>query len=153
MTPSVLRLVQEFEGAAEAAREAETLLRRSMAEEIARAERHRAFAFRRTRLVRLLASGAAGAESEQAALAAQAHAVAAELALSVANPAHKELLARLEPVGKAVWQCACAADERMDAAATNAALQDFETWFESARGQSFYMLFERHVPATPVVDF
>lgn len=153
MTPAALKLVADFEAAAQAARETEARLRKTMAEEIARAERERAFAFRRTRLVRVLASGAAEAESEQAALDAQASAVCEELGLSPANPAHKEILERLAPVGKAVWQCACSVEEQAETAATSDALRDFEQWFEEARGQSFYTLFERYVPETPVVDF
>lgn len=153
MTPAARKLVADSEAAAEAAREAEALLRRTMAEEIARAERRRAFAFRRARLVRLLVSGATEAGNEQTALAAQSQAVAEELGLSVANPAHKEILERLAPVGKAVWLCACASEEHMDAAAADAALRDFEEWFQRTRGQPFYVLFERHIPDTPLVDF
>lgn len=153
MTPAAQKLVADFEAAAAAAREAEAALRKSMAEAIARAERERAFAFRRVRLVGLLASAAAGAESEQAALAAQAQAVCKELRLSAENPAHKEILEHLTPVGKAVWHCACTAEEHMESAPANDALRDFEAWFENARGQSFYTLFERHMPDMPLVDF
>lgn len=153
MTSAAERLVTDFAEAAESAREAEARLRKTMAEEIARAERERTFAFRRTRLVRLLVSGAAGAEGEPAVLAAQSQAVCRELGLSPANPAHAEILERLVPVGKAVWQCACTPEGEMDSAPTHDALRDFEAWFETARGQSFYTLFEQHVPDTPLVDF
>lgn len=153
MTPAAQKLVADFETAAKAAQEAEARLRKSMAEEIARIERERAFAFRRTRLIRLLASSSPEAEDDDAVLAAQSRAVCDELDLSAGNPAHKEILERLEPVGKAVWQCACSTDEQVNSTATNAALRDFEAWFEQARGQSFYRLFEQHVPDTPLVDF
>lgn len=153
MTPAAQKLVADFEAAAKAAQAAETRLRKAMAEEIARIERERVFAFRRTRLIRLLASSATGAEDEPAALAAQSQAVCEEFGWSSEAPAHKEILERLEPVGKAVWRCACATDEQVDAAATNEALSAFEDWFETARGQSFYRLFEQHVPNTPLVDF
>lgn len=153
MTPAAQKLVADFEAAAEAAQQAELRLRRSMAEEIARIERERTFAFRRTRLVRLLASSATGAEDEQAAVAAQSQAVCEEFGWSAETAAHKEILERLEPVGIAVWQYACAADAEVDSAATNDALRAFEAWFEAVRGQSFYRLFEHHVPDTPLVDF
>jgi hypothetical protein len=153
MTPAAQRLVADFEAEAKLAQEAEARLRKSMAEEIARIERERAFAFRRTRLIRLLASGSPDAEDDDAVLAAQSQAVCDELGLTAENPAHKEILERLEPVGKAVWQCACSADEQVNSDATNAALRDFEAWFEQTRGQSFYRLFEHHVPETPLVDF
>jgi hypothetical protein len=153
MTPAALKLVADFEAAAKAAQEAEAALRRSMAEEIARIERERAFAFRRTHLVRLLASSAEGAEDEAAALAAQSEAACREFGWSAERPAHKEILERLAPVGKAVWQCACTLQDQVDATATNDALRKFEDWFEQARGQSFYRLFEHHIPDTPLVDF
>jgi hypothetical protein len=153
MTPATRKLVAGFETAAQTAQEAEAKLRRSMAEEIARIERERAFAFRRARLVRLLASGTTGAEDEPAALAAQAQAVYDELGFSSENAAHREIVEHLEPVGKAVWQCACASEEQSDPAPTGAALTEFEQWFLKARGQSFYMLFEQHIPDTPLVDF
>lgn len=152
MTPGALKLVADFEAAAGAAQEAEARLRKTLAEEIARAERERAFAFRRTRLVRLLAASGAEAEDEAAALAAQADAVCREMSWSPETPAHQEILQRLVPVGQAVWQCACDADQA-NATATNEALKAFEAWFEEARGQSFYVLFERPMPDTPVVDF
>lgn len=153
MTPGAQKLVADFESAAKAVHQAEAALRKSMAEEIARIECQRAFAFRRTRLVRLLVSSSMGAADEQTALAAQSQALCEELGWSTENPAHKEILQRLEPVGKAVWQCACATDEQVDSVATNDALRDFEDWFDKARGQSFYRLFEHHVPDTPLVDF
>jgi len=148
-----MKLVAAFESAAQVAQDAEARLRKSMAEEIARIERERAFAFRRTRLIRLLASSATGSENEQSALAAQSQAVCGELGLSVDNPAHKEIIEHLEPLGKAVWQCACASEEQVDSGAANAALREFEQWFETARGQTFYALFEHYIPDTPLVDF
>lgn len=153
MTPAALKLIADFEAAAKAAQAAEARLRKSVAEEIARLERERAFAFRRTRLIRLLASSAAGVEDEETALRAQAQALCDELGWSADNPAHKEILAQLEPVGKAVWQCACVSEQEMDPAATGETLRAFEAWFEEARGQPFYRLFEQPIPNTPLVDF
>lgn len=153
MTSAAQKLIAGFEAAAKAVQEAEMALRKSMAEEIARLERERAYAFRRTRLIRLLASAATGAEDEPAALAAQSQALCEEFDWNAETAAHKEILEQLEPVGKAVWQCACTTDEQASAAATNAALRDFEAWFENARGRSFYVLFEHHIPDTPLVDF
>ena len=64
MNEAASALIAEFEGAARNAQQAETLLRKQMAEEIARLERQRAFAYRRTYFIRMLASSAAGAEKE-----------------------------------------------------------------------------------------
>ena len=50
MTPAAMALVAEFESAAKSAQVAEAELRKTMTEQIARLERQRAFAFRRTRL-------------------------------------------------------------------------------------------------------
>lgn len=153
MTPAALKLVAGFEAAAKATLEAEAELRKSMAAEIARLERERAFAFRRTRLVRLLASSATGAADEPAALAAQSRAVCEQFGWSAEHPAHKEILDHLQPVGRAIWTCACTTPDEADSAATDEALRAFEGWFQEARGQSFYRLFEHHIPDTPLVDF
>jgi hypothetical protein len=153
MTPAAQKLVADFETAAQVAQDAEARLRKSMAEELARIERERAFAFRRTRLIRLLASSTTGAEDQDAALAAQAQAVAAELGLDPDNDAHREVIENLKPLGEAVWTCACAREEHSDPAPTSAALHDFEAWFLKARGQPFYVLFDRYIPETPLIDF
>ena len=68
MTPGALALVAEFETAAKATRAAEEELRKRLTEQITSIERQRAFAFRRTRLVRSLAAaveaGTANPEGE-----------------------------------------------------------------------------------------
>ena len=153
MTPAALKLVADFEDAAKSAQHAEAQLRKSVAEELARIERERAFGFRRTRLIRLLASSSPAETDEETALATQARALCGELSWSEDNPAHKEILTQLEPVGRAVWQCACGPDEDASAKATRDALNTFENWFESARGQPFYTVFDHHIAETPVVDF
>ena len=58
MTPAALALLAEFESAAKSAQVAEAELRKTMTEQIGRLERQRAFAFRRSRLVRTLADSA-----------------------------------------------------------------------------------------------
>ncbi len=56
MTPAALALVAQFESAAKATRTAEEELRKKLTEQIAGIERQRAFAFRRSRLIRSLAT-------------------------------------------------------------------------------------------------
>ncbi len=152
MTAVAAELVAGFEAAAKTAQQAEEASRKKMAEEVARLARRRAFAFRRTRLVRALANAAVGAELEDAALAAQRHAVREELGWTGESAAYGAILDRLQPVGLIVWQCACGAESGTPAA-VHAELEAFETWFEDANGKSFYVLFDQYVPEVPVVDF
>ncbi len=151
MSPVAAALVAEFEAAAKTAQQAEEALRKKMSQEVAHLERQRAFAFRRTRLIRTLASSAAGADSEAAA-AAQRVAVRDELGWSGESEAYGKILDRLKPVGAAVWRCT---DEEGEgtAAAVTAELKQFEAWFEEAHGKSFYALFDQYHPEVPVVDF
>ncbi len=180
MTPAALALVAEFEAAAKNAQTAEAQLRKTMAEQIGRLERQRHFAFRRTRLIRTLAAVAdqpapeaepeaepeteseseapskspAEPRSDPAAIwAEQRRAVRDELGWTGQSKAHDAILAQLEPVGLAVWQCA-SATETAAASGVQAELEKFETWFEEAHGgASFYALFDQYVQEVPVVDF
>lgn len=152
MNATVATLVTEFEAAARAAQQAEEALRKKMAEEVARMERRRAFAFRRTRLVRVLATAAVSAEQEEFALSAQRLGVRNELGWEGENEIRAAILDRLQQVGRVVWQCACGEDGRTTAA-LNTELEAFEAWYEETYGKSFYTLFDHYVPELPVVDF
>lgn len=145
-------LVADFEAAAKSAQQAEEAARKKLVDEIARLERQRAFAFRRTRLVRALATAAVGAETEENALAAQRRAVREELGWTGESEAYGAILDRLQPVGRALWQCACGA-EGSTPANVNEELQAFEASFEASHGKSFYVLFDQYAPEVPVVDF
>jgi hypothetical protein len=157
MTPAAKALLASYETAARTAQAAEDELRKRMAAEVAHLERQRTFAFRRTRLVRALArhADAADARPEEAWLA-QRQAVRNELGWSEPSDAHDTILARLEPVGRAVRLC-LAAPEGDSVVGSAAAVQDelaaFEAWFEAERGTSFYALFDQYFPEVPVVDF
>lgn len=163
MTPGALALVAEFETAAKATRAAEEELRKRLTEQIASIERQRAFAFRRTRLVRSLASAVQAetakpegegdaAETEAKVWSAQRRAVSDELGWTGESQAYDAILAQLQPVGRAVWQCSCSAEPGSGAVVLDE-LEKFETWFEGAHGKSFYALFDQYVPEVPVVDF
>jgi len=145
-------LLAGFEAAGRAAQKSEEELRRKLAEEVARLERQRAFAFRRTRLIRALATAAEPVGTEQEAVSAQRHAVRSELGWSHESAAYGAILDLLRPVGQAVWQCACGG-ESVTASDVHAALAEFEGKFEEAHGKSFYALFDQYVPEVPVVDF
>jgi hypothetical protein len=163
MTPGALALVAEFETAAKATRAAEEELRKRLTEQIASIERQRAFAFRRTRLVRSLASAVQAepakldaegdaAEAEAKVWSAQRRAVRDELGWTGESKAYDAILDQLQPVGRAVWQCSCSAEAGSGAVVLDE-LEKFETWFEAAHGKSFYALFDQYVPEVPVVDF
>jgi len=164
MTPAALALVAEFESAAKATRAAEEELRKRLTEQIASIERQRAFAFRRTRLVRTLATAAdvnaAKPEAErrdEAVVAAEAwsrqrRAVREELGWTGESRAYDAILVQLQPVGQAVRHCACSSQPDAGAVVLDE-LEKFETWFEDAHGKSFYALFDQYAPEVPVVDF
>jgi hypothetical protein len=153
MTPAAMALVAQFESAAKTAQFAEAELRKRVAEQIGRLERQRAFAFRRTRLVRTLANSAGAQDSQpEQVWAAQRQAVSDELGWTGKSDAYDAILVQLQPVALAVWQCACAADGEAPPAVAPE-LETFEAWFEGAHGKSFYALFDQYVSEVPVVDF
>ena len=163
MTPGALALVAEFESAAKATRAAEEELRKRLTEQIASIERQRAFAFRRTRLVRSLAAAVeagtadSGGEADEAEIEAkvwsgQRRAVRDELGWTSESQAYDAILAQLQPVGRAVWQCSCSNEPDAGAVVLDE-LEKFENSFETAHGKSFYALFDQYVPEVPVVDF
>jgi hypothetical protein len=152
MTPAAHTLLAEFEAAAKSARTAEDELRRNTAEQIARLERRRAFAFRRMRLVRVLADAAAGEASTDDAWGAQRRAVGHELGWSDAGEVNDLILSRLEPVGHAVWRYVSSDAEEAPTEVVSE-LEVFEAWFEGKHGKPFYTLFDQYFPEVPVVDF
>jgi hypothetical protein len=164
MTPAALALVAQFESAAKATRAAEEELRKKLTEQIAGVERQRAFAFRRSRLIRSLAAAVDTdaakpeakhedeAELEAKVWSQQRLAVREELGWTGESQSYDAILAQLGPLGSAVWQCA--RTDRPDAGTVvQDELEKFEAWFEGAHGKSFYALFDQYVPEVPVVDF
>jgi hypothetical protein len=158
MTLAATALLASYEAAARTAQAAEEELRKRMAAEVAHLERPRIFAFRRARLVRALARHAGGADAKpEEAWPAQRQAVRDELGWSEPSDAHDAILARLEPVARAVRLCATELEGDDNSAESAAAVQDelaaFEAWFQAERGTSFYALFDQYFPEVPVVDF
>ncbi|MEQ1616094.1 MAG: hypothetical protein ABL904_25345 [Hyphomicrobiaceae bacterium] len=150
MSTTAAALVAEFADGARIAQIAEQELRQRMTAEIAKLERERAFAFRRTRLIQALA-GVTDPDPEIAA-AAQRRAISSEIGWTGESDIEKTILDHLAPVARAVWQCTCDMDE-VGSAEVMADLQAFEAWFETAHGKSFYALFDQYVSEVPVVDF
>ena len=152
MNPNTAALLGQFEAAAETAQEAEIAVRKKMADEVARLERERTFAFRRVRLVRTLLNAAEVHDTETEALMAERRAVCNELDWNGETEMQSTILDRLQPVALGIWKCTCTDTEQGSAEITQE-LRDFETWHETAYGKSFYALFDRYVPQVPVVDF
>ena len=153
MTLPAMTLLTHFEAAAKAAQASETELRKALAQQIAKAERHRAYAFRRTRLVRALAThDIAPNDTVDAAWVAQKKSVCEELGWSVISESHQVILTHMQPLAAAVQVCVSAPEE-LPATAVLHELETFETWFEQAHGKSFYVLFDQYVPQVPLVDF
>jgi hypothetical protein len=151
MSDAVAALVAELEAAAHAAWKEEEALRNRMAQEIARLERRRAFAHRRAHLVRTLAAAVAGAETEEAAAAAVRAAVRRDLDWESETDFRRAVLDRLQPAGVAVWSCA-RASEGAEPAAIQAALEDFEAWYEATHGAPFYVLFDQEPAEVALVE-
>ncbi|MGE8942207.1 hypothetical protein ACO2I3_09870 [Leptospira interrogans] len=152
MNPNATALLGQFEAAAETAQETEIAVRKKLADEVARLERERTFAFRRVRLVRTLLNAAEVHDSESDALMAERRAICNELDWNGETEMQSTILDRLQPVALGIWKCTCADTEQGSAEITQE-LQAFETWHETAYGKSFYALFDRYVPQVPVVDF
>ena len=153
MMTAAAALLAQFEQEAKAAQAAEAQLRKSLAEQIARLERRRAYAFRRTRLVRALAEAVPkdlAADKPDDAWPLQSKAVCEELGWGALSDSYKTILAQLAPVGRAVAQRIVSPG---DDANVVGALEAFETWFEGAHGKPFYVLFDQYMPEVPVVDF
>jgi hypothetical protein len=152
MNEATAALMSQFEGAARTAQEAEAALRKTMAVEIGRLEREREFAFRRTRLIRLLASSAADLPTGDEAVSAQCLAVREEFGWHGESEAYKSILEEMTPLARSVWLCVC---ESADGSgeAVSAELAKFEAWFQAEHGTPFYSLFDQYVPEAPLVDF
>lgn len=142
-------LAAAFERAADAAKVAETGYRRAAMTEIARLETERVTAFRRVRLVRMLEDAARGASNPDDATAHQRARLCKEFGWSGEAAGERVVLEQLKPVCAALY--AMPVDEASSVILPR--LRDFEAWFQSDRGVSFYALFDQYVQETPVVDF
>lgn len=147
---------------ADAAARAEAEFRRTISARIAALAQERSFAFRRLNLMRALAETAAAADSEASAVGACRAALAGRLGWTGESAAQQEALAAFEPVVRALRALLApvgpgdAGPEGADGEAPPdpaAALAAFEDWYARSRGTPFWLLFEHHMPETPLVDF
>jgi hypothetical protein len=151
MNQVVAELVAQFEAAARTAQQTEDAARKKMMEEVARLERRRAFAFRRTNLVRALATAAGAADCEEAVDPAQRAAVRRELGWGCESDFHRAILDRLQPVGRRVWQYTGGVKDGKPSA-IHAELESFEAWYEATYDNSFYALFDQDIAEVALVE-
>lgn len=152
MIPPVQTFLTELESAAITANEAEGELRKRMAEEIARLERQRAFAFRRLNLMREVARAVSSAEDEEFAIACGTAVVRTELGWETEGESRTETLHRFAPVVRAAFQGLCPPDTGASTANVAEELAGFEAWYESTHGKPFWILFDQYVPELPLVE-
>ncbi len=148
----------DLDSAAVAAQQEELRFRESVAAEIARRERERQFAFRRAGLARTMVAAAAGAESEEQALASQRASLKRELGWVGEAEPRKSVLDAWGQVAVAIWRAtprsgAGAGVEPAQGAGVAAAFKAFEAWYQDARGTPFLALFDHEMPEIPVVEF
>jgi hypothetical protein len=152
MTPAAGALLAELEAAAAAAKEAESALSRRMAEELARLERERAFAYRKLNLMRAVADTVSCAESEEAAVANGMAVVRDRLGWESGSETRDETLSRFVPVIRATFAGLVRPDSRVPPDSIATALADFEAWYAARYERSFWMLFEQDIPEMPLVE-
>lgn len=142
--------IEELTEATRTAEAAEAAYRAEYAKRVEMLAQERAFAFRRANLLRAVADAVAGAEDEAAAVAHGLATLRSRLGWGSGSAAQEEIVARFAPVCAALREGDAQAKEAADPAE---ALAGFEAWHLEARGIPFWVLFERWMPETPVVDF
>lgn len=143
--------IEDLTAATAAAEAAEKAYRAEYAARVEQLAQERAFAFRRANLLRAVAGAVAGAEDEQMAVAHGLATLRSRLGWGAESPAREEIVARFAPVCAALHEAPDA--QAKEAADPAEALAAFEAWHIEARGVPFWVLFERWMPETPVVDF
>jgi len=144
-------LLAKFEATAAAAKEAEAALHKQMAQEIARAERERAFAYRKLNLLRAVIDAVAAAEDEETAATAGITALRAELGWEKGDETCD--LTRFSPVVRAIFlSLATPGAEGNHETEVTAALANFEAWYLGTFKRHFWVLFDREIEETPVVE-
>lgn len=177
MTPDAIRpaALDALEATAREIAAAESELRETFAQEIARIEVERRRAYRRFNFLAALVAADASAPDRETSRRAQRAAAIDELEWDGAESRLPEMLDALEPLADAVHDervletaeaeesaepCAVpipVSDAEAPGAAREAglllALAAFEARFEELQGRPFAEQFDRHMPETPLVDF
>jgi hypothetical protein len=128
--------------------------RRQFVERTKALERQRSFAFRRLNLMHAVVDVVARAESEEIAVTDAAIVLRSRLGWASDSEARTEVVSRFTPVARAIFaSVAPSEDDNEDKPDVMKKLDEFEAWYEQTHPNSFWFLFENHMPETPVVDF
>jgi len=153
MTPAAQALLAKLEAAAASAKEAEAALHRRMAQEIARAERERGFAYRRLNLLRAVIDSVASAKDEEAAAANGTATLRAELGWEGDSESRSQTLAHFSTVVRVIFSSLASPEAEQNPEPDIAgSLAEFETWYEATFKRSFWVLFEREIAELPLVE-
>ncbi len=165
MPAAVDSLIARLQAECTAAEAAERSIRASVEVQVRNAERERVFAWRRLSALSDMARVAALESDRDVAVERQLEALFRdigwiEISLAELGDGARPLLDWLRPIAEALHAEAHPppSDEGEPGevpAITDpiAAFRAFEAWYEAERGQPFLQVFERYVPATPVVEF
>ena len=162
MPTATENLIARLQADCTAAEQSERSIRASVDAQIKAAQEARAFAWRRLNAISDMAKVAAREDDPEAAIEGQLVALFREIGwietgLAELGEGAQPLIERLRPVAQALHAQAHPEpdDKEKSAGAIDPlkAFRDFETWYESERGQPFLQAFERYVPPTPLVEF
>ena len=162
-------LIARLQADCTAAEAAERSVRANVEAQIQAAERARAFAWRRLSALSDMARVAALEPDRELAVERQLEALFREIGwieggLAELGEGARPLLDWLRPIAEALHAEAHPAPADPDAASGSpaqeppltdpiAAFRAFEAWYEAERGEAFLQVYERFMPATPVVEF
>jgi hypothetical protein len=142
-----------LQAAADNAAEAEAQFRRDANQQFAALEAARAFAHRRLNLMRAITDAAVQPESEEIAVANALAVLREKLGWHGDSDARSEVLSHFAPVARAVTGSVLARGGDGPEPDVMTALAEFETWYAENHPGPFWVLFEQHLPETPLVDF
>lgn len=142
----------DLKAAAITANEAEGALRKRMAEEVARLERERVFAYRRLNLMSEVAAAVRPAEDEVAAIACGTGVLRVELGWETDSEARSATLAQFATVVRALFEGLDVPEQKAPASEGAEALRAFEAWYESAYRRPFWALFDQDSADLPLVE-
>jgi hypothetical protein len=162
-------LIARLQADCTAAEAAERSVRANVEAQIQAAERARAFAWRRLSALSDMARVAALEPDREVAVERQLEALFREIGwieggLAELGEGARPLLDWLRPIAEAMHAEAHPAPADADGASASpaqeppladplAAFRAFEAWYEVERGEAFLQVYERFMPATPVVEF
>ncbi len=152
MSAPTQAFLDHLKAAATSAHEAENALRKRMAEEIARLERQRAFAYRRLNLMNEISKAVASAEDKDAAVARGLAVLRTELGWTSESETRKATLERFERVVRAAIAGLSSTETAESAPDIADELSGFETWYESTYGKPFWVLFDQEIQEIPLVE-